>query len=71
MMILSFLIKLKAVVFTIPCCMEEQFRKELSNIGISKSFIYPDATHYAEDIRGKNRLMAEKQILINHEEIES
>lgn len=40
----------KAVVFTIPCCMKEQIRKELSNIGISKSFIYPDATHYAEDI---------------------
>ena len=40
----------KAVVFTIPCCMNEQIRKELSNIGISKSFIYPDATHYAEDI---------------------
>mgnify|MGYP007044614261 CR=1 FL=1 len=50
MIILSFLIKIKAVVFTIPCCMKEQIRKELSNIGISKSFIYPDATHYAEDI---------------------
>lgn len=40
----------KAVAFTIPCCMKEKIRKELSNIGISKSFIYPDATHYAEDI---------------------
>lgn len=40
----------EAVAFTIPCCMKEKIRKELSNIGISKSFIYPDATHYAEDI---------------------
>lgn len=40
----------KAVAFTIPCCMKEKIRTELSNIGISKSFIYPDATHYAEDI---------------------
>jgi|GEM_PF-1415941 len=40
----------KAIVFTIPCCMKEQIRKELSNIGISKSFIYPDATSYAQDI---------------------
>lgn len=30
--------------------MKEKIRKELSNIGINKSFIYPDATHYAEDI---------------------
>lgn len=40
----------KAIVFTIPCCMKEQIRKELSNIGISKSFIYTDATSYAQDI---------------------
>lgn len=40
----------KAVAFTIPCCKKKKLRKELSNIGISKSFIYPDATHYAEDI---------------------
>ena len=40
----------KAVAFTIPCCMKEQIRKELSNIGISKSFIYTDATSYAQDI---------------------
>ena len=40
----------KAVAFTIPYCWKEQIRKELSNIGISKSFIYPDATHYAQDI---------------------
>lgn len=40
----------KAVAFRIPCCWKEKIRKELSNIGISKSFIYPDATHYAEDI---------------------
>lgn len=40
----------EAVAFTIPCCMKKKIRKELSNIGISKSFIYPDATSYAEDI---------------------
>lgn len=40
----------EAVAFTIPCCMKKQIRKELSNIGINKSFIYPDATSYAEDI---------------------
>ncbi|MDC2841163.1 FRG domain-containing protein [Limosilactobacillus mucosae] len=40
----------KAIVFTIPCCMKEQIRKELSNIGISKGFIYTDATSYAQDI---------------------
>lgn len=40
----------KAIAFTIPCCMKEQIRKELSNIGISKSFIYTDATSYAQDI---------------------
>lgn len=40
----------KAIVFTIPCCMKEQIRKELSNIGISRSFIYTDATSYAQDI---------------------
>ena len=40
----------KAVAFTIPCCMKEKIRKELSNIGISKSFIYTDATSYAQDI---------------------
>lgn len=48
--ILSFLIKIKAVAFTIPCCMKEKIRKELSNIGISKSFIHTDATSYAQDI---------------------
>ncbi len=36
----------KAIVFTIPCCMKEQIRKELSNIGISRSFI----SSYAQDI---------------------
>ena len=40
----------KAIAFRIPCCKKKKLRKELSNIGISKSFIYPDATHYAEDI---------------------
>lgn len=42
--------KNEAVAFTIPCCMKEQIRKELSNIGINKSFIYTDATSYAQDI---------------------
>lgn len=40
----------EAVAFTIPCCMKEQIRKELSNIGINKSFIYTDATSYAQNI---------------------
>lgn len=40
----------EAVAFTIPCCMKEKIRKELSNIGISKSFIHTDATSYAQDI---------------------
>lgn len=40
----------KAVAFTIPCCMKEKIRTELSNIGINKSFIYTDATSYAQDI---------------------
>lgn len=40
----------KAVAFTIPCCKKEKIRKELSNIGINKSFIYTDATSYAQDI---------------------
>lgn len=40
----------KAIAFRIPCCKKKKLRKELSNIGISKSFIYPDATSYAQDI---------------------
>lgn len=40
----------KAIAFTIPCCMKEQIRKELSNIGINRSFIYTDASSYAQDI---------------------
>lgn len=40
----------KAVAFRIPCCKKKKLRKELSNIGISKSFIYTDATSYAQDI---------------------
>lgn len=51
----------EAVAFTIPCCMKEKIRKELSNIGISKSFIYPDATSYAEDIANSYTNMSETQ----------
>lgn len=40
----------KAIAFRIPCCKKKKLRKELSNIGISKSFIYTDATSYAQDI---------------------
>ncbi|MDC2828770.1 FRG domain-containing protein [Limosilactobacillus mucosae] len=40
----------KAIAFRISCCKKKKLRKELSNIGISKSFIYPDATSYAQDI---------------------
>ncbi len=51
----------KAVAFRIPCCKKEKIRKELSNIGISKSFIYPDATSYAEDIANSYSKMSETQ----------
>ncbi|MFR5661329.1 MAG: FRG domain-containing protein [Limosilactobacillus mucosae] len=51
----------EAVAFTIPYCKKEKIRKELSNIGISKSFIYPDATSYAEDIANSYANISETQ----------
>ena len=40
----------KKIVFNIPGNKKSEIRKELKNIGVTESFIYPDSSHIANEI---------------------